>query len=155
PRTLGQTALAQLGRLFGTAFPTPAAYRAFRAANADPKRSLAYWDGTLRDDGPETRKARLAALLHGDPRMFRAVLVAQKDGNDHETWWDEADVVKVARERLGSRRLLRFLGRNEGWPDLADEARFARFATWALDHEAALLDDADAPALLALWEQQG
>ena len=155
PRTLGHTALDQLGRITGTRFATAEAYRAWRRSTPNPKTTLGYWEGTLERVGPEARRVRLSALLRDDAELFLKVLLAQRDGNTHQFWWEERDVVGVVRARLGPSGLLRLLRRQGGWTELADPDRFDRFAGWVLDHEAALFDDSDARDLLALWEQHG
>jgi hypothetical protein len=155
PRTLGETALDQIVRITGASFHTADDYRAWRRSTPDPKRTLAYWEGTLDRDGNETRRARLGALLHDDPDMFLRVVLTQKSGNTHQGWWDEQEVVGALRAHLGPRTLLRFLARGRAWPELGDEGRFDSFAQWILDHEAALFDARDGAGLLALWRSHG
>jgi hypothetical protein len=152
--TLGDVARLALRRLTGADLATRADVEAWQREHPDPRRSFAYWERTLEAQDEGTRRARLTELRDADPELFVRILLAEKH-RWHFAWWEQQDLERVVRERIGPARLVRLLGREEAWPELAEADRFDAFAAWILGHAGELFSPGDAAGLLAVWEKQG
>lgn len=154
PLTVGQVSLAAIEAVTGAALPTPAAFRAWRRDNPDPMRSLAYWERVLgrRQPSPPPLLARLSAT---DPDLYAKVLLLAPGDDPYGAGEDE--IVRAARAIVGPVRLLRLLGQEEVWPELASsderDERLARLALTVLPRASAIFDASNGPALLRLWDQ--
>jgi hypothetical protein len=152
--TLGEVARLALRRMTGAELATSADIEAWQREHPDPRRSFAYWERTLEAQDEATRRARLTELRAASPELFVRILLAEKH-RWHFAWWEQQDLARVVRERIGPARLMRLLGREEAWPELAEADRFDAFAAWILGHAGELFTQDDAAGLLAVWEKQG
>ena len=152
--TLGGAARRGLGTLTGADLATKADVERWFRENPEPRSSFSYWEKTLEQQHETTRKARLTTLRDANPQLFVRVLLADKQ-RSHFAWWDQEDLVRVVRERVGVARMLRQLGRQDLFPELAEPDRFDAFAAWTLDHADQLFTASNAAGLLAAWEKEG
>jgi hypothetical protein len=151
PLTVGQVSLAAIEAVTGAALPSPAAFRAWRRDNPDPTRSFAYWERILgrRLPSPPPLLARLSAA---DADLYAKVLLLAPGDDPYGAGEDE--IVRAARAIVGPARLLRLLGQEEAWPELASsDDRLARLALTVLPRASAIFDASNGPALLRLWDQ--
>jgi hypothetical protein len=151
PKTLGRVSLDALEIVAGTTFQNQSAFYAWRKQNPDPGRSIAYWERVLGRMLPSP-PALLARLRATDEELYAKVLLAGSDGDRYGA--GEAEIVRAARNTLGPARILRALGQEETWPELAgNDERLARLAIMVLTRADAIFDASHAPALRKLWEQ--
>jgi hypothetical protein len=151
PLTVGQVSLAAIEAVTGASLPDPAAFRAWRRDNPDPMRSLAYWERVLgrRRPSPPPLLARLSAT---DAELYAKVLLMAPGEDPYGAGEDE--IVRAARAIICPGRLLRLLGQEEAWPEIASsDERLARLALTVLPRAEVIFDASNGPALLKLWER--
>lgn len=149
--TVGQVSLAAIEVITGAALSDPAAFRAWRRDNPDPMRSLAYWERILGRQRPSPPPL-LARLIATDADLYAKVLLMAPGDDPYGAGEDE--IVRAARAIIGPVSLLRLLGQEEAWPEMASsDERLARLALTVLPRAEAIFDASNGPALLRLWER--
>jgi hypothetical protein len=146
--TVRDEALFALSRLHSVRFDTPDAYRAWAANHPNLQPTFDHWYSLLRGSSMDERLSMLQRLKAVDPVMVVRITITYCREEQH--CGRPAAVHELLRGTLDAGRALRWLTREESWPEWNDPYGHYRAVHILLEHGELFFSDADVPALLAL-----
>ncbi len=148
PVTVGSEALRALSRIHATNFADAEAYRKWATGHADPEATFDHWYARLsRQTPPEPELVR--GLRRREPLLVARVLSAYCEG-DERCGISSGELAGLLEGAVGGDRALRWLGRQERFPEWERSEIHHRVMASVLRHGELLFTDTHHSRLEAL-----